>query len=129
MPVILERLRFAQIIFDFLFHLRLRHHRIERWLGIGSLFGPDAVTPVNFLDRSLISYAFCEREVRWDAFTGASGGEKSQQCSGDIEQTADCAEKQNECAGRTSRIEQCVSFSQSEATDAVVVLGEAGERE
>ena len=58
MPVVLQRLRVAQIICDFLFELRLRHHCIERWLGIRAVFRPDAVIPVNLLDRSLISYAF-----------------------------------------------------------------------
>src|SRR5205807_10353596 len=48
----------AVIIFDFLFELRLRHHCIERWLGIGALFRPDAVISVNLLDRFVISYAF-----------------------------------------------------------------------
>src|SRR5262249_13887277 len=37
---------------------------IERRFGIGSLFRPDAMTPVNFLYCFLISYAFCERQ-RW----------------------------------------------------------------
>jgi hypothetical protein len=61
LPVILQRLRLAQIILDFAFDLRLRHHGVERWLGIRSLFGPDAMTPVNFFDCSLIRYAFCKR--------------------------------------------------------------------
>jgi hypothetical protein len=60
LPVILQCLRFAQIAFYFLFQLRFRHHRIERWLGIGALFGPDAVTPVNILDGSLIFHTLCK---------------------------------------------------------------------
>ncbi len=64
LPVILQRLRVAQIILDFAFDLRLRHHGVERWLGIGPLFRPDSMTPVNVLNRSLISYAFCKRQSR-----------------------------------------------------------------
>src|SRR5439155_8474411 len=48
-----------------LFELRLRHHRVERWLGIRAfpaIAGPYAVTPVHFFDSSLIRHAFFERE-------------------------------------------------------------------
>ena len=51
LPLIFELLRVAQIVFDFRFQLRLRHHRIERRLAIGALFRPDAVTPVNFFNQ------------------------------------------------------------------------------
>jgi hypothetical protein len=44
------------------FKLCLRHHRIERQLGIGALFWPDAMAPVNFLNGSLIRHAFFERK-------------------------------------------------------------------
>jgi hypothetical protein len=63
LPVILQRLRLAQVIFNFRFQLGLRHHRIERWLQIVTLAataGPDAVTPVNVLDRSLIRHSVSE---------------------------------------------------------------------
>jgi hypothetical protein len=63
LPVIFEHLRLAQIIFDFLFELRLRHHRIQRRLGIRvlpAIAGPDPVTPVNVLDRSLIGHTLCK---------------------------------------------------------------------
>jgi hypothetical protein len=61
--VILQRLRFAQVLCNFRFQFRLRHHGIKRWLGAGILLWPDAVTPVNFLNRSLIRYALreCQR--------------------------------------------------------------------
>jgi hypothetical protein len=62
LPVILQHLGFAQIVMDFPFNLRLRHHRIERWLGIRALLGPDPVTPINVLNRSLVSYALGECE-------------------------------------------------------------------
>ena len=62
LPVILQRLRVAQIVFNFLFQLRLRHHRIERRLGIRTFFWPDAVTPVNFFNRSLISDTISESQ-------------------------------------------------------------------
>jgi hypothetical protein len=61
LPVILQRLRLAEVVCDFLFPLRPRHHRIERWLGIGTLFRPDPMTPVDVLDRSLIRDALLER--------------------------------------------------------------------
>ena len=32
--------------------LRLRHHRIQRWLGAGVRVWPDPVTPVNVFDRT-----------------------------------------------------------------------------
>src|SRR5262245_12583828 len=62
LPVILQRLRVAQIIFDLLLDLRPRHHLIQRCLGAGILFWPDAMPPIDFLDCSLISDAICERE-------------------------------------------------------------------
>jgi hypothetical protein len=57
-----QRLRFTLVVCDFIFQLRLRHHRIERRLEIGPLSRPDSVTPVNFLNGSLIIYAFFKRE-------------------------------------------------------------------
>jgi hypothetical protein len=62
LPVIFERLRLAQIVFDFLFELRLRDHRIQRWLGIGALFWPDPMTPVNVFNRALVSDPVREAE-------------------------------------------------------------------
>src|SRR4029077_5329949 len=62
LPVILQRLRVAQIVFDFSLQLRPSHHVIERWLGIRALFWPDAVTPVNFFNRSLISDSTSESQ-------------------------------------------------------------------
>jgi hypothetical protein len=64
LPVILERLRLAHVICDFFLKLRLRHHCIERRLGIRAFFRPDTVTPVNAFNCSLMSHAFCERQ-RW----------------------------------------------------------------
>jgi hypothetical protein len=63
LPPILQRFRIAQITFDLLFDLRLRHHCIERWLRIVALLWPDAVTPVNFFDRALVSNSIskCQR--------------------------------------------------------------------
>jgi hypothetical protein len=62
LPVFFQHLRVAQIIFDLLFQLRLRHHGIERWLGIVAFFWPNAMTPVNLLNGSLINDALCKRE-------------------------------------------------------------------
>jgi hypothetical protein len=80
LPVIFERLRLEQIIFDLLFELRLRDHRIQRWLGIGIVFWPDPVTPVNVLDRSLISDAFRERQSPLENFRGRLRAEESEHC-------------------------------------------------
>jgi len=71
------QLRFAQIIFDFLFELRLRHDGVDGRFGLWIVFRPDAVTPINFLNGSLIGYALrkcqsssgklCKRQVRLSA--------------------------------------------------------------
>ena len=47
LPLIFQRLRVTQVVFDFLFQLRLWHHRIERRLWVRALFRPDPVMPVN----------------------------------------------------------------------------------
>ncbi len=60
--VVLQRLRVAQILFDFVFKLRLRHHGIERWLGIRTVFRPRYCDARHVLTGSLISYALCEGE-------------------------------------------------------------------
>ena len=54
LPVIFQCLRLAQVIFDFLFQLRLRHYCVERRLGIGPLLWPYTVAPVHVFDSSLI---------------------------------------------------------------------------
>jgi hypothetical protein len=54
LPVIFQHERVVQITCDFAFQLRLRHHRIQRWLGIRAFFWPDPVTPVNVFDCPLI---------------------------------------------------------------------------
>jgi hypothetical protein len=84
LPVILQRLRLAEVVCDFLFPLRPRHHRIERWLGIGTLpaiAGPDAVTPIHVLDRSLKRYALLERERSLGSLRRRFRAEKSRQGS------------------------------------------------
>jgi hypothetical protein len=82
LPVILQCLGTAQIVFDFLFKLRLRHHCIERWLRIGALLWPDLVTPVNSFNRSLISYSLCERECSVGNVDSSFKTKQSHQCSG-----------------------------------------------
>src|SRR5207237_1480471 len=57
LPVILKQLRVAQIVFDLLFDLRVRHHLLQRRLGIWVRFWPDAMTPVNLFDHPLITDA------------------------------------------------------------------------
>jgi len=73
-PVIVHHLRVAQIAFDFLFDLRLRHHRIERWLGIGTLFWPDPMSPVNIFNRSLVRDALREAQASALVPIRAEGG-------------------------------------------------------
>jgi len=60
---------------------RLRYHRIERWLGIGTLFRPDAMTPVNFLNCWLISYALCERQRSLGNLRWCFGTKEGRQCA------------------------------------------------
>src|SRR6266436_8838405 len=62
LPVIFERLRVAEIILYLLFNLLGRHHLIEWRLRLRILFCPNAMTPVNFLNCSLISYSIGERK-------------------------------------------------------------------
>jgi hypothetical protein len=84
LPVIFERLRLEQIIFDLLFELRLRDHRVQRWLGIRVLpaaAGPEPVTPVNVLDRSLIGYALYKRQRSFRNLRWRFGAEDSKQCA------------------------------------------------
>src|ERR1700730_12513612 len=57
LPVILQSVRVAQKIFALLLDLRVGHHSIQGRLGTGIRFWPDAMTPVNFFNRFLISYA------------------------------------------------------------------------
>jgi hypothetical protein len=94
LPVILQRLRLAQIAFDFLSKLRLRHHRIERWLGIGPLLWPDAVTPVNVFYGALISHAFPEGKRSCGNLCWRFGTEESQQRSS---QDGTCDRTNNNC--------------------------------
>src|SRR6266403_4367554 len=60
LPVILQRLRVEQIMFDLFLDLRLRHHIIQWRFWIGVYFWPDAMSPVNFFDRSLINDTLCK---------------------------------------------------------------------
>jgi hypothetical protein len=61
MPVSLQRLRVAQVILDFAFDLRLRHHRIKRWFRITTLVWPNPITPVNVLNHALVNDALRKR--------------------------------------------------------------------
>jgi hypothetical protein len=60
-PLMSDQLRSAQIIFDLLFDLLARNHRIERRLRRTIVFRPNPVTPVNFFNRSLIRHTVCKR--------------------------------------------------------------------
>jgi len=81
LPVILQHLRVAQIVFHFLFKLHLRHHRLQRWLGAGVGVWPDPVAPVNVFNRPLIRYALCKRQCSWGELRCRLGTKKSEQCS------------------------------------------------
>src|SRR5438874_4028016 len=74
LPVNLQRLRVAQIILDLPFKVRLRHHRVERWLGAGVRVGPDPMLPVNVFDRSLIRDAIGEAQASARVSICAEGG-------------------------------------------------------
>src|SRR6266704_5088463 len=60
LPVSLQRLRIAEIIFDLPFNLLGRHHFIERRLRPQILFRPNPVPPVHVFDGALISHTLCE---------------------------------------------------------------------
>jgi len=60
LPIVLQGAGLPQIVCDFPFELCLRHDRIERWFGILALLRPEAITPVNFFNRSLMRYALCK---------------------------------------------------------------------
>ena len=62
LPVILQRLRVAQIIFHLSLDLRLRHYLVQRRLGAGVRRWPDAMPPIDFLDRPLVSDAVREHQ-------------------------------------------------------------------
>src|SRR4029077_5034184 len=62
LPLICDQLRFSEIIFDLSFQLPFRHNRREWWFLLWIVFRPDAVTPVNVFNRSLISYSIFKRQ-------------------------------------------------------------------
>src|SRR2546428_5353897 len=64
-PSICDKLRFAQVLFDFVFDLTLRDNCIQWRFRLGILpatAGPDPVSPIDLLDRILISGALSKRE-------------------------------------------------------------------
>ena len=69
LPVKLQRSRVTQVIADLSFDLCLRHHLLQRRLGALVYLRPNAMTPVNFLNSSLIRHTIfkCERLTlcRW----------------------------------------------------------------
>src|SRR4029079_7973069 len=81
LPVTFKHQRVLQRACDLAFQLGPRHHRIERWLWIGTLFRPDAMTPINFFNGSLISYALCERRRCLRNFRGRFGTEECKHCA------------------------------------------------
>src|SRR5207249_1447447 len=97
------------IIFDFLFKLLLGHHRIERWLGIGTFFWPEPMTPVDFLDGSLIGHAFFERQCSLRNTRLRFGTEETQQSPGD-NRRCDCAKKQNDQSAQIEKAWLSVFF-------------------
>ena len=121
LPVILQRLRVAQIILDFAFDLRLRHHGVERWLGIGpfpAIAGPDPMTPINFFNRALISYAICKRQRSLKVPRRRFGLKEIEQCSCE-DRTCRATKKENDCntSSEKSRL-RCVFRFQRKVTGA-----------
>src|SRR4030095_7917739 len=62
LPLLFEQFRFAHIICDLLLDLRLRHHRLQRWLWASICFWPEPMPPVNFFDCPLIRDAIRETQ-------------------------------------------------------------------
>jgi hypothetical protein len=62
LPTILQRLRVAQIVFHLFLNRFVRHHFIQRRLCDGICLRPDAMPPIDFLDRPLISDAIRKRQ-------------------------------------------------------------------
>ena len=80
-PLVSHQLRFAQILFDFSFDLRLRNHRIKRWLGRTVFLGPNPMSPIDFFDRSLIRYTLCKCQCSIGTLVWRRGtGENKSQC-------------------------------------------------
>ncbi|PYJ66664.1 MAG: hypothetical protein DME78_04100 [Verrucomicrobia bacterium] len=93
LPVILQGLGIVQIIRHFLFQLCLRHHRIERWLGIRALpaiAGPDTVTPVHVFDCALIRHTFFEGKSRSRGIRRRLGMEERQSRSNRDQNETSC---------------------------------------
>src|SRR5205807_30698 len=93
LPVILQGLGVTQVVVDLLFQLLLRHHCIERRLGVSILFWPDAMTPVNVFDSALIRHAFFKSQRSssppWRVVLG-----QCQHCAARRQASSGCAKEQ-----------------------------------
>jgi len=111
---------------DFAFDLRLRHHGVERWLGTGpfpAITGPDPMTPINFFNCALISYAICKRQsgsCRMRSLRRRFGLKEIEQCSCE-DRTCRATKKENDCntSSEKSRLSSAFLFH-GKATDAVL---------
>ena len=120
--VILQRLRVAQIVFNFLFELCLRYHLVQRWLGAGVSVWPDPVTPVNVFNSSLMRYALCKREGPLRSFYWCFGTDKSQQRSVYDRTYRSCANKK---CDRSAQVEETRHRNSSRARDPMSELSSA----
>ena len=98
MRAIITRHTPQTLIFFVLFTmiLSLRHYRIERWLGVKVLFRPDAVPPINFFNRSLISYALCKRKRSIRNIRRRFGLEETEQRHSQNRTSSDCANQDSD---------------------------------
>src|SRR6266481_2731506 len=88
---------------DFSFELRLRHHRVERRLGIGTLLWPNPVAPINLFNGSLISYALRNCETPSRNFYMRVGLDKSQKRAAYDRTCRSCA---NDDRNRSAQIQE-----------------------
>ena len=97
---------------DFPFELRLRHHRIERWLGIGiALLArcDDASKRPRSLADKLRALRTSVRRCGMRSFRRRFGMEESQQCSDVHGIEAETAQLQTESERSCSRAKRCRS--------------------
>ena len=61
-PLLSEKLRIPQVIFDLPFNLALWHNFIEGWFWLGIFLRPNSMAPIDLFNRALIGDALGEGE-------------------------------------------------------------------